>query len=67
MHDSRSTNKTLAAAGSRVHLIFRPQSDLLIQAHEKSHLIVTNCHPGTQTSKQESYDNKILSFRDADW
>lgn len=67
MHDSRSTNKTLTAAGSRVHLIFRPQLELLIQMYEKSHLIVTNWHPGTQTSKQESYDTKILSFRDTGW
>lgn len=54
MRDSRSKNKTLTAAGSRVHLILRPQLELLIQVHEKSHLIVTNWHPGTQTSKQES-------------
>lgn len=45
-------------------VLFLDQLELLIQVHEKSRLIVINWHPGKQTGKQESNDNKILSFRD---
>lgn len=51
---SSSTKKTPTEAGGRGHLTLGPQTELLMQGHEKDHLIVTNWHTGRQPSRPES-------------